>query len=322
MLNNIKSTFSPKPEILCKASEGKQFSKKGFALFLLDLLASAAATLLGEGILMFGIIFIMAFYSVSISGSTDINWLLNADYNMVLNLFVTVGCTICCMLYVKLFEKRKLSTMGFVKKHSIRDYLLGIIIAFVMFSACIVICVASGAMTFDGFVLGGNYIPLILIFAGFMVQGMSEETMCRGFLMTSIGSKYGALAGMLFNSLLFAALHLFNSGISIFALVNLALFGIFMSALVLKLNSIWMACAIHSVWNFVQGNFYGVLVSGIDSGSSVFRFVSKDGFEWINGGSFGMEGGIATTIILTVSIIIVLCMKPRTDEKSEKALTE
>ena len=98
---------------------------------------------------------------------------------------------------------------------------------------------------------------------------------------------------------------------NVLPMINLILFGVFMSVLVLKLNSIWMACAIHSVWNFVQGNFYGILVSGNDFGPSVFRFESTEGMELLNGGSFGMEGGIATSVVLTVSIIIVLLLKPR-----------
>ena len=93
-----------------------------------------------------------------------------------------------------------------------------------------------------------------------------------------------------------------------------------LSFLVLKLNSIWMACAIHSVWNFVQGNFFGILVSGGSFGASVFRFDSVGGKELLNGGDFGMEGGLATTVILTVSIMIVLLIKPREPENAQEQM--
>ena len=106
-------------------------------------------------------------------------------------------------------------------------------------------------------------------------------------------------------------MHLGNSGVTVLSIANIVLFGTFMSIVVLKLNSIWMACAMHSIWNFVQGNFYGVLVSGIDAGPSVFRFRTTEGMELLNGGSFGMEGGLATTIVLAMSIAIALLVKPR-----------
>ena len=65
------------------------------------------------------------------------------------------------------------------------------------------------------------------------------------------------------------------------------------------------------MWNFAQGNFFGILVSGNNFGPSVFRFDSVSGMELVNGGAFGMEGGIATAIVLTVSIIVVMLLKPR-----------
>ena len=302
MLTNIKKTFSPKPVILAQAAEGRQ-AKWNIILLALAAFGMGIGSIMTEAFIMIPAEFI----NVIVTGSFS----MKGDFWIFVQLAVTVLPIIILTLYVKFAEKRSLRTMGFVKEHAVTDYLLGIVIAFAMFSACVGICVATGAMTFGGYVLDGKYAMLALLFLGFLVQGASEETVCRGFMMTSFGSKGGAFAGMLFNSLVFGALHLLNSGVTVLSMVNLILFGVFMSFLVLKLNSIWMACAIHSVWNFVQGNFYGILVSGGDFGTSVFRFNSVEGKELLNGGAFGMEGGIATTTILTVAIIVVLLLRPR-----------
>lgn len=310
MLKNIKRTFSPMPDILRGAQQGRQMKYNAFVVGLIAFGIMIVA-LFAEVLAMVPYIAIKVFIGIVSGGKVSID--LMGDEVMIASLFVTGASTIILMLYVRFGEKRSLCTMGFVKKHAVTDYLLGMVIAFAMFSACIGMCVAAGAMEFSGYVLDGQYVSLALLFVGFIIQGMSEEVICRGFMMTSFGSKAGAAAGMLFNSLVFGALHLGNDGVAPLAMVNLVLFGVFMSVLVLKLNSIWMACAIHSIWNFVQGNFYGVLVSGMDSGASIFRFESTKGFELLNGGSFGMEGGIATTIVLAVVIIIVLCIKPRSN---------
>ena len=308
MLANIKKTFSPMPAILAQAKEGRQAN---WNIFLNGL----AAFGMGIGSILAESVVIIPFMVIATILSLKNGNVASSGVSPVAQLFVTAVPIIILTLYVKFAEKRSLRTMGFVKEHAVTDYLLGMVIAFAMFSACVGICVASGAMTFGGYVLNGQYLTLALMFLGFLVQGASEETVCRGFMMTSFGSKGGAFAGMLFNSLVFGSLHLLNSGITVLSMVNLILFGVFMSFLVLKLNSIWMACAIHSVWNFVQGNFYGILVSGGSFGASVFRFNSVDGKELVNGGAFGMEGGIATTCVLTAAIIIVLLLRPKENVK-------
>lgn len=304
MLSNVKKTFSPMPEILVRASDGIQIQYNVFVNGIIAFLVGMVAILLES-------VAIIPFFIINAVFFHDFSMKMDSDYMIIARLAVTVLPIIALTIYVRFAEKRSLSTMGFVKKHAVTDYLIGIATAFVMFSACVGMCVASGAMTFGGYVLDGKILLLASIFLGYVIQGASEETVCRGFMMTSFGSKGGALAGMLFNSLIFGALHLLNSGVTVLSIINIILFGVFMSVLVLKLNSIWMACAIHTVWNFVQGNFYGILVSGGNSGQSVFRFDSVEGMEILNGGAFGMEGGLATTIILTVSIIIVLLLKPR-----------
>ncbi len=322
MLQNINKTFSPMPDVLREAQQGKQMKHNAFVVGLIAFGIMLAATF-AEFIALIPYAIIRAFLAGFQSAATgeEVSFDMTGEEKIIAQLFVTGVATIFIMLYVKFDEKRPMRTMGFVKKHAVTDYLLGMVIAFAMFSACIGMCVATGAMEFNGYVLDGHYISLALLFVGFIIQGMSEEVICRGFMMTSFGSKAGAFAGMMFNSLVFGALHLGNAGIAPLAMVNLVLFGVFMSILMLKLNSIWMICAIHSVWNFVQGNFYGVLVSGIDSGSSVFRFNSVEGFEFLNGGSFGMEGGIATTIVLGVAIIITLCIKPRSNMQDSQTIT-
>ena len=311
MLANIKKTFRPLPSILTAAQAGEQMENN---VFVVALLAAVIAILgiFAEAIFLLPYMVVKGVLAGVAAAQTD-NLQLDLDGAdmMLAQLLATVAATIVMMLYVKHIEKRSLRTMGFVKEHAVSDYLIGMVVAFAMFAACVGICMVTGAMVFDGFVLGGRYVMLALFFVGFIIQGMSEETVCRGFMMTSLGSKGGAVAGVLFNSLFFGALHLGNSGVTVLSMVNLVLFGLFMSVLVLKLNSIWMACAIHTVWNFVQGNFFGILVSGADMGPSVFRFVSVPGMGLWNGGSFGMEGGLATSIVLTLAIVIVLLLRPR-----------
>ena len=151
---------------------------------------------------------------------------------------------------------------------------------------------------------GGDVI-LVFFAAGFMIQGMAEEVLCRGYLMCSVARRYPLWVGILANSVVFAALHLLNSGISALAFVNLVLSGIFASLYFVRRGNIWGIGAFHAVWNFVQGNFDGIQVSGTGKMTSVFASSFTEGRELINGGAFGLEGGLAVSVVLAVGIVLL-----------------
>ena len=111
------------------------------------------------------------------------------------------------------------------------------------------------------------------------------------------------------NSAAFAALHLFNPGIAPLAIINLTLFGVFASVCFIKTENIWMVGAIHSVWNLAQGNIYGIKVSGMETSCSLFASTAAEGRGLFHGGAFGLEGGLAVTIVLTVATLILLFWK-------------
>jgi membrane protease YdiL (CAAX protease family) len=148
---------------------------------------------------------------------------------------------------------------------------------------------------------------LALFFIAFLIQGMSEELLCRSYLMVSLSRGLPLWACAVINALLFSLLHLGNPGISIIALLNIFLFGLFASLLTLRRGSIWMVGALHSMWNFAQGNFFGIPVSGIFGSPSPLVSVSKNGTwaELINGGSFGLEAGLSVTVMLAAACAAV-----------------
>jgi len=234
---------------------------------------------------------------------------------VIVSLFATVFVTFLAILYCKKIEGRSLKSMGFAKKNAMKQYLIGLLIGFFMFSVCVGICMATGALQYGGIVIGGNFIFVILFFFGFLFQGMSEEVLLRGYFMVSLSNKVPIVAAIMINSIVFACLHLMNSGISILAFVNLIGFGVFASIYTMKTNNLWGICAIHSMWNFVQGNFFGILVSGQDTNASIFKFVSTHDGILINGGDFGLEGGLAVSIVLVLATVITLFLNTNKNQE-------
>lgn len=235
---------------------------------------------------------------------------------MVVQLFSTAVLIAVCLFYCIKMEKRSFVSLGFVKKGSVLEYLSGMGIGLVMFSAAVLLCVVTQQGTFE-LPSDVSHIPwgmIILYFIGFLVQGMSEEILCRSYFMMSLSRGCKLWTCVLSNALLFASLHIFNPGITPLALVNLTLFGIFASVYTLRRGSIWGISAIHSLWNFAQGNVFGVAVSGMGDNPTVFHLDTTQGSAWINGGSFGLEGGLAVTVVLLIGILLVLLTKTKKSE--------
>ncbi len=225
--------------------------------------------------------------------------------------------TLVVLFFCRVIEGRKFRTMGFFKEKAGLQYLAGLGIGFVMFSCVVGLAYAFGGLQFEG---GLQKVTpmLFVILLGYGIQGMSEEVMCRGYLMTTIMRHHNVWIAVGVNALCFGIMHGANDGFSLFALLNLILYAVMISLYTLRTNSLWGSCAIHSIWNFAQGNFYGLPVSGIDSGESVFR-MSLTGSDWVNGGNFGLEAGLPTTIVMTVAICILLFVPlPFLDKRPEE----
>ena len=218
-------------------------------------------------------------------------------------LYATIAGTLVIFFFCRVIEGRKLSTLGFQKSNAVKHYFIGLGTGFLLFSAVVGLTFFFGGLKFEGL---QKFSPAILItLFGYGFQGMNEEVAYRGYCMTTILRNHSVYWAVGLNALFFGLAHAGNQGFSLFALLNLCLYAVMISLYVLKTNSLWGACAIHSIWNFAQGNFYGLPVSGINSGESVFR-MSLTSSEFINGGNFGLEAGFPCTIILSIAIIILI----------------
>ena len=168
------------------------------------------------------------------------------------------------------------------------------------------------------FCSNADYGKILLFLGGFLFQGMSEEVIFRGYLMNSIGATQKTYLAVTISAAAFSLAHAMNPGFGILIFINLTLFGIFASLYIICFDDIWGACAIHSIWNFTQGNFYGISVSGSGNYESVFRTSSESGYKILTGGDFGIEGSIFTTAVLLTAIFLVMIKINKNQSANEK----
>ena len=239
------------------------------------------------------------------------------DWMMLLMLFATVVVIVLCIIYCTKLERRPIQSLGFRGKTPVLEYLIGYGVGIGMFCGAWGICLLNGTATIES--ISSNVprtlLTLLPFFLGFMVQGMSEEVLCRGFLQQTLSARYNGFVAVGINALLFAALHLLNTGISLLALLNLFLFGVFASFYLWKRGNIWGVAALHAAWNFTQGNLLGIDVSGNAFGPSLLHTTLESDSSIWNGGAFGLEGGLAVTIILALGILVFALLPVRKEAR-------
>lgn len=233
---------------------------------------------------------------------------------MIPTLFCTAFGTAISIIYCRFIEARHLTSMGMRKKKAGIHYLQGLAIGLVLISADVGLCLLFGISSIS-LCSTINFGIIALYLLGFLVQGMSEEFIFRGYFMNTLGSRHNGWIAVAVSSCAFSLAHLLNPGFNVLVFFNVAGFGVFMGLYMIAFDDIWGACAIHSIWNFTQGSFYGISVSGTGESESVFRMTAKSTSTLLTGGSFGIEGSIMTTVVLSVGIAIVL-LKIRKNNKT------
>jgi membrane protease YdiL (CAAX protease family) len=272
---------------------------------VLALLAALFIIFIGTGLLL-----LMANLLVDRTG-INLDFLLHSDNpNVAEAVNLVIGFLpiyVLVWLWLWLMERRPFWTIGIERAGMGSKYLRGLAVGFLMFSASIAILAFTGSMKLNAIDFTGAAITgVLVVFLGWMVQGAAEEVLTRGFLLPVISVRWGVLAGVILSSSLFALLHLFNPSLSLLAMLNLFLFGVFASLYALAEESLWGVFAIHSVWNWTQGNIYGLEVSGQQMSTSKIMQWSATGPEWLTGGSFGPEGGAAVSAVLVASSLLVV----------------
>jgi uncharacterized protein len=293
MSDFIKTIFNQNNTFFQLTKDAKRLPHIAFSSFLLPVLFVGLAAVLVQ--------FILSPLVLGDAAAVD------PVFKQIFLLFVYFSAiSFFVFLWVKVVEGRPIFTLGFTRNAFIKKYLSGYAIGLSMTTLVVGTMYVLGGVEFTltaHSIINFNSLGIVIIILfGFVVQGASEEILARGWMFQVIGARYKPWTGAVISSVFFSLLHLGNEGINVFGVVNLVLFAFLMVLFVLKDKSLWRACAWHSAWNWSLGNFYGLSVSGNEEMPSIINLDSK-GSEIINGGGFGPEGSLITTLVLLFAVI-------------------
>jgi membrane protease YdiL (CAAX protease family) len=151
-----------------------------------------------------------------------------------------------------------------------------------------------------------------------LLPAAAEEALLRGYPLQALAEAWGPIAALAVTGLLFGALHLGNPNVTILAILNVVVAGLFLGVVYLRTASLWWATGAHLAWNWTTGYLADVPVSGLELlDAPLYEGVVK-GPDWLGGGSFGPEGSLITMVLLAG--VVVWCWRTDRLRPSEVAL--
>lgn len=210
----------------------------------------------------------------------------------------------------KILENLPFRALGcWITKNCLKDFLFGLILG-----ALSILFATLTAIIFGGMRIELNrtsdataiLTTLGVSLAVFTLGAAAEEAFFRGYILQTFSRAKLAWFAIALTSLFFASGHLGNPNSNYISTVNTVLAGIWFSLAFLKTRSLWLAFGLHLIWNWMQGAVLGIPVSGITELTTAPLFQMTDsGKAVLTGGNYGIEGGIACTIAIILSGILI-----------------
>ncbi|MGT2925220.1 CPBP family intramembrane glutamic endopeptidase [Streptococcus caviae] len=228
------------------------------------------------------------------------NWVSSLYFQLSLFTFMTL----LVLFWVKVFERRPISSLGFIKEKWLIEIGKGWLAGTVLFSLSFALSYFLGGLTFERVDLSPATLAYVFSLIPFwFIQSGTEELLTRGWLLPNVYKRTNLAIAVAVSSSLFGLLHLANNNVTLLSIVSIILSGFLMALYMLKTDNIWGVAGLHAAWNFTQGNIFGVAVSGQPAGASILQFsVKSDAAEWLSGGSFGTEGSLLACVVLLCGI--------------------
>ncbi len=255
----------------------------------------------------------------------------NAHISIMYNLFVPfLLVALACFAWVKWVENRSLASMGWRFERAFFIYGRGFGIGLLLNVLSLVLIALWGGYEIGPWLPAWNNPSALLMIGlfllGFVVQGGSEEILFRGWVLSAMAPRWGFPVAISVVSVLFALMHVGNQWphINWIAMLNIGLVSVFFAIYAIAERTILGVCAVHSAWNWIMGVGFGLSVSSMQIGAEPLVVDLRQKFDvdaWITGGSFGPEGSLAVTVVLSVAIGVFVVLQRKKSLNAEAVAT-
>jgi membrane protease YdiL (CAAX protease family) len=210
-----------------------------------------------------------------------------------------MACVMMLVLYaaiVRVFEQRDADELRLGPMP--REFVVGLLLGFGLYSACIAILMALGIYRIDGV---GSWLVLLSGLAVPLATGVYEELLFRGGVFRLAERWFGTWIALVVSSVAFGFAHLGNADATMQGLLSISTWaGVLLAATYVLTRRLWLGIGLHAAWNYTQGTVYSGIVSGnANAGTGLVRS-HMDGPGWLTGGTFGVEASVVALLVCTL----------------------
>ncbi len=132
---------------------------------------------------------------------------------------------------------------------------------------------------------------------------LGEELLFRGYAFQYLLRCYGAPTIIGISAVLFGLVHLSNSNVQLFGVLNTMLWGALLGYAYTRAQTLWLAIGLHYGWNLALALLTSN-VSGLTIRATAWDLQWSAGELW-SGGGYGLEGGLlAAVVVLPVFLLV------------------
>ncbi len=259
--------------------------------------------------IFFGILFQLV--ADGILKNLPVGYSTNSFLNLAVGSFISLIVALITGWFCgKFLEDLPFRALGaWFTKNWLKDLLLGLIFGALTVSFAVLIAVIFGGLSFTFNENAGQSAILLTLGVSFIVFAIAaafEEALFRGYMLQTFTRANLAWFAIALTSIFFGMVHLGNPSANWISTVNTIIAGIWFSISYLKTRTLWLVFGLHFMWNWMQGAFFGIEVSGLkDITTAPFLREIDRGPMWLTGENYGIEGGIACTISLIACTLLI-----------------
>ena len=257
--------------------------------------------------------------AVFLSNTIDENALLGVVFSLPVLIMVSLANVAFVLpltyLFRRLLDGDTLLNLGLHRRAGwLREILGGLLLGVLLIGLIFLLEWGAGWLEVEGFAwqvqapgtILANLLGSLLMMT---LVAFYEELSFRGYILQNLKSGWGPIIGIVASSILFAIFHGLNPNFSWLALLNIFLAGGLLAACYFVTGELWLPMAFHFSWNFVQGSVFSFPVSGLVTDGLLLTEIG--GNPLITGGAFGPEGGLISTLAISLGLVVLLVWHKR-----------
>ena len=219
---------------------------------------------------------------------------------------ILVFCVLLSSWIMSRFERRRFGTYGLPFSQAFRKHFWQGAVWGLVYESLVICGIALfGGFSFGGLALAGAQLLkyAVLWAIGFVLVGVFEEFLFRGYTQFTLSSGIGFWPSALLLSLLFGALHLSNLNEGWVGALSVFVFGMFACFALRRTGTLWFAIGLHAATDYAETFIYSVPDSGLLATGHLLNS-SLHGPRWLTGGSVGPEGSAISLALFVVAFIV------------------